>query len=118
MLPTFLKDKFLELQKIQDTFTKENIDNLVFFQSSGKLYSCTTLNKHYKRILTECGLQDIRFHDLRHSFATYLISSGVTIDVVSQMLGHSKVSTTLDVYTHTDVKRQNSAIEKLNNINL
>ena len=42
----------------------------------------------------------LRFHDLRHSYATWLVSDGVPVNVVSRLMGHEQISTTLDRYTH------------------
>ena len=46
------------------------------------------------------GLEGARLHDLRHSFATTLLAAGVNVKVVSEALGHSKTSFTMDVYAH------------------
>jgi integrase len=54
----------------------------------------------YKPLLRRAGLPDIRFHDLRHTCATLLLTQGVHPKIVSEMLGHSSVSITLDVYSH------------------
>ena len=116
-LSDYLISKFLEWQNIQSTFDLENIIEFVFTQENGKIYSATTLNKKYKEILKKCDLDtNIRFHDLRHTFASYLISENVSVPIVSQMLGHSKVSTTLDIYTHSDIKQQKIAIDKFEKI--
>ena len=53
-----------------------------------------------KSILKENGLPDIRFHDLRHTFATHALESGVDPKTLSSILGHTKASFTLDRYTH------------------
>jgi integrase len=54
----------------------------------------------WKPLLKRSGLPDIRFHDLRHTCATLLLGKGVHPKIVSEMLGHSSVSITLDVYSH------------------
>ena len=54
----------------------------------------------FKDILGTAGLRDIRFHDLRHTAASLMLSSGMAVIRVSQQLGHSKPSTTLDSYGH------------------
>jgi integrase len=65
-----------------------------------------------KRLLKEAGLPDIRFHDLRHTFATHAASSGVDPKTLAGILGHTKASFTLDTYTHvtTDMQRNASGI--------
>ena len=52
-----------------------------------------------KRILREAGLPEIRFHDLRHTFATHALTSGVDAKTLSGILGHTSASFTLDTYT-------------------
>ena len=61
-----------------------------------------------KRILGEAGLPQIRFHDLRHTFATHALTSGVDAKTLSGILGHTKASFTLDTYAHVtgDMQRQ------------
>ena len=54
----------------------------------------------YKPLLKRAGLPDIRFHDLRHTSATLLLSQGVHPKVVQERLGHSQISVTLDTYSH------------------
>ena len=56
--------------------------------------------RHVKPLLRKAGLPNIRFHDLRHTCATLLLTKGVHPKIVSEMLGHSSVSITLDVYSH------------------
>ena len=61
-----------------------------------------------KRILKEAGLPAIRFHDLRHTFATHALTSGVDAKTLSGILGHTNASFTLDTYTHVtgDMQKQ------------
>ena len=68
-----------------------------------------------KRILKKAGLPDIRFHDLRHTFATLALTNGVDAKTVSNMLGHSSSSFTLDVYTHVTTQMQQAAADKMAN---
>ena len=63
---------------------------------------------HLKALLDSAGLPNIRFHDLRHTFATHALSSGVDAKTLSGILGHTKASFTLDTYTHvtSDMQKQ------------
>ena len=65
-----------------------------------------------KEILNKAGLPQIRFHDLRHTFATHALQSGVDAKTLSGILGHTNASFTLDTYTHvtTDMQRQAATI--------
>ena len=56
--------------------------------------------KHWNPLLRRAGLPDIRFHDLRHTCATLLLTKGVHPKIVSEILGHSSVAITLDTYSH------------------
>ena len=64
-----------------------------------------------KTLLAESGLPDIRFHDIRHTFATHALSSGVDAKTLAGILGHTKASFTLDTYTHTTGDMQQRAAE-------
>jgi integrase len=62
-----------------------------------------------KAILKNAGLPDIRFHDLRHTFATHALKSGVDAKTLSGILGHTNASFTLDTYTHVTSDMQKNA---------
>ena len=64
-----------------------------------------------KVILKNAGLPDIRFHDLRHTFATHALTSGVDAKTLSGILGHTNASFTLDTYTHVTTGMQENAAE-------
>ena len=56
--------------------------------------------RHMKTLLQRAGLPSIRFHDLRHTFATLALENGMDVKTLSAMLGHVSAATTLDIYTH------------------
>lgn len=62
-----------------------------------------------KLILKQAGLPDIHFHDLRHTFATHALTSGVDAKTLSGILGHTNASFTLDTYTHVTTDMQKNA---------
>ncbi len=68
--------------------------------------------RRLKVLLKQAGLPDIRFHDLRHTFATHALTSGVDAKTLSGILGHTNASFTLDTYTHVtpDMQQQASGI--------
>ncbi len=72
----------------------------------------TTAYENMKRILKRAGLPSIRFHDLRHTFATHALASGVDAKTLAGILGHTNASFTLDTYTHVtdDMKETASGI--------
>ncbi|WP_298023118.1 site-specific integrase [uncultured Dysosmobacter sp.] len=67
--------------------------------------------RQLKAILKQADLPDIRFHDLRHTFATHALASGVDAKTLAGILGHTKASFTLDTYTHTTGDMQKRAAE-------
>ena len=68
----------------------------------------TSAYRHLKVLLRKAELPPIRFHDLRHTFATHALNSGVDAKTLSGILGHTNASFTLDTYTHmtTDMHRK------------
>ena len=66
---------------------------------------------HMKVLLKQAGLPSIRFHDLRHTFATHALASGVDAKTLSGILGHTQASFTLDTYTHVTGDMQKRASE-------
>ncbi len=75
--------------------------NLVFTNELGEHLYHETVYRNYKRVVRSIGLDDKRFHDLRHSFAVMSLESGDDIKTVQENLGHSTASFTLDKYGHT-----------------
>ena len=65
--------------------------------------------RQLKKFLAEAGLPDIRFHDLRHTFATHALAGGVDAKTLSGILGHTKASFTLDTYAHVTGDMQRHA---------
>lgn len=74
-----------------------------------KPVSPNTAYQRLKVILKQAGLPDIRFHDLRHTFATHALASGVDAKTLSGILGHTNASFTLDTYTHVTTDMQKNA---------
>ena len=68
-----------------------------------------------KKILQENKLPDIRFHDLRHTFATHALANGVDAKTLSGILGHTKASFTLRTYTHATRQKQDEAAQTMGN---
>ncbi len=67
--------------------------------------------RQLKKFLADAGLPDIRFRDLRHTFSTHALASGVDAKTLSGILGHTKASFTLDTYTHTTGDMQKRAAD-------
>ena len=89
----------------------------VFCNGVGRPMSVHNLhNRSWKPLLKRASLPDIRFHDLRHTCATLLLTKGVHPKVVQEMLGHSSISVTLDIYSHVLPTMQEKAVEAMEGI--
>lgn len=87
-----------------------NKNNLVFTNETGGHLCGGTIYDHWKALLKVHGIEkNIRFHDLRHSFATISLENGEDIKTVSENLGHATVAFTMDTYAHvTDAMKKRS----------
>jgi integrase len=74
------------------------------------------LQRNFAPLLAKAGLPAIRFHDLRHTAATLLLLRGIHPKVVPEMLDHSTISMTLDIYSHVLPDMQRDAVEALNHL--
>lgn len=88
----------------------------VFCNGRGGFLQEKQLYDMYKRLLKRAGLPNIRFHDLRHSAATIMIKMGVNPKVVQEVLGHSNINITLNIYTHVLPSMQQEVAAKLDNL--
>ena len=68
------------------------------------------------RVLKRAGLPRVRFHDLRHTFATLALQNGVDVKTVSGMLGHFSAGFTLDTYAHVTTASQRQAAKTMGSI--
>ncbi|WP_026892905.1 tyrosine-type recombinase/integrase [Lacrimispora aerotolerans] len=74
--------------------------------------------KLYKRVLKRAGVKDRKFHSTRHTFATRALELHVDIKTVSEILGHSNVAITMNVYAHSLMEQKKIAIDKFNDMHL
>lgn len=104
--------------KVLGEHLKHIEDGLIFTTRSGKPISARNVVRHFKSVIRSEGLPEIRFHDLRHTFATLLLSvdGGVHPKIVQEMLGHSSISLTLDTYSHVIPSLQERTAEKVEKI--
>ena len=94
----------------------EDLD-LVFTNTTGNHLDANNLrHRAFPAVLQKAGLSRIRFHDLRHSTATLLLSLGVHPKVVQELLGHSHIAITMDTYSHVMPNLQKEAMVELNNL--
>lgn len=88
------------LVKILREYKKKSNSVYVCTLEDGTLISPSSLNHKFKQILEDNNLPSIRFHDLRHSHASLLLSQGVQAKLISERLGHSNINITMDLYSH------------------
>jgi len=72
-----------------------------------------TYRNYYKRLMEQLGIPKLKFHGLRHSFATRCIESNCDYKTVSVLLGHSNISTTLNLYVHPNMEQKKRCIAKM-----
>ena len=72
-----------------------------------------TYRNYYKRLMKQLGMPDLKFHGLRHSFATRCIESRCDYKTVSVLLGHSNISTTLNLYVHPNMDQKRKCVEQM-----
>jgi integrase len=84
----------------------------VFCNIYGRHLDSNGLFYPFAKLLEEAGLPHIRFHDLRHSAATILLSMGVPMKVVQELLGHSDYYITANVYSHVLPSMQQEVTNK------
>jgi len=72
------------------------------------------LNKAWRELLTSLELPPMRFHDLRHSYASALIESGIDMKTLSELLGHQQMSTTANIYAHVSERMRERSLAALN----
>ena len=81
----------------------------VFANKNGQPTHKSSIYTEFYRVIAAAHVPRINFHSLRHINASYLLSSGIPVTVVSERLGHAKVSTTLNIYAHSLPSRQEEA---------
>lgn len=81
-----------------------------------KPMSSHTVNKYFRTTIEKAGVPMIHVHDLRHSHASYLLSSGVPITAISKRLGHSSITITMNVYSHQMKRDEDKVMDALLNV--
>lgn len=116
----FMIDELLRHKEKQDTekllYEGDYKDlGMVFSRPNGDYISPREFLRQYQRLLSKAGLERKRFHDLRHTVASLLINANESPKVIQQLLGHSTISTTLDIYAHVMGETMNKSIDTLYN---
>ncbi|MCT1619302.1 tyrosine-type recombinase/integrase [Janibacter hoylei] len=119
-LPQVLVDALREHRDAQELERKETTSwhdaGLVFTTSKGTMIEPRNLNRFLDEAIARAGLRRIRFHDLRHTCASLLLAQGVSPRVVMEVLGHSQMSMTTDLYGHVMLSSLRSAADALDGV--
>lgn len=117
--PESLKHLFRDLQvkqkinKLRCGKSYKN-SNYVFVSECGENVELYNLANNWNKLLKDLEIPHKKFHALRHTYATKLFEKGVPLKTVSELLGHSSIDITADIYTHVMPKEKTNAVEKLN----
>jgi integrase len=112
-----LRERRINIAKDKLKYGPLYIDNdLIASTQHGTPLNPANIRRSFGRIIKQANLPKIRFHDLRHTHATLLLSQGVNIKVISERLGHSNIKVTLDTYSHVLPTMQEEVARMLDEI--
>ncbi len=102
-----------DLLRILKPFKKIVNPSFFVLTNDAKPTEPRTYRSYYKNLMKELNMPELKFHGLRHSFATRCIESNCDYKTVSVLLGHSNISTTLNLYVHPNMEQKKKAIEQM-----
>jgi integrase len=120
---SMIKEMLLEQKEKQDFYKRHfrksyNPDfvDYVCVTQMGDILRPAYVTQRFKDLLNKYGLRHIRFHDLRHTFASLLLTKDVPLINVSKFLGHSDLSTTANIYAHFDTESKQASADVITDI--
>ena len=105
-IPSFLLTRIMSLPR----------ESEFVISKKGKPFDVRTYRRHFKKVLKRASLPDIKFHSLRHMFATRALEVGMDYKTLSEILGHASVAITLDLYAHSLSEHKKKEMNKLSEI--
>lgn len=100
--------------RFKQLFGREPMDeDFIFFSATGGIIDPDNLTHYFADVLSALHLKHVKFHALRHTFATRAVEQGIDIETVSGLLGHTDVTTTTHYYLHPRQEAMNQALWKL-----
>ena len=112
-LKEHMESQMLERQKNHQIYEK---NDLVFCSEIGKPIPPRNFVRYFKAILKKAGLDEIRLHDLRHTYATMVLGQGISHKTLQENLGHYSASFTIEMYGHNTQDMKRDAAEKVGSL--
>ena len=110
------KHKIIQMQERIKAGEVYDNNNIVFANPIGRYTNESNLRKIYKKLLSKAEIKEVKFHSLRHTYATTLFIKDVSPKVVQALMGHSDIATTMNIYTHVNEVIKVEAVQKLNEV--
>ena len=108
-IPSFLKDKLIDLKK-------RSKSKYVVARVTGEELTDKVITWRLSLILRKLKIKNLSFHSLRHSFATRALENKMDIKTLSEILGHSDITTTLNIYTHSLINHKKKEMRKIKRV--
>lgn len=120
-LPNFIIEMLKDYKIKQEKYIVENSDiyenqDLVFANELGGFLQQREFLKDYYKFLDRYKISHVRFHDLRHTCASLLLSAGESPKVIQEILGHSTITTTMDIYAHLSDEAKAKGINRIDDL--
>ncbi len=106
------------LKKLQENQPDKAEQNCYIFSGTTYPVDPRTMQRIFHKVLKNAGVSPRKYHAIRHTFATRALELGVDIKTLSELLGHSSVTITLNIYAHSMLEQKKIAIEKMNSLYL
>ena len=118
-MPSMIKEQLLKWKKQQEDNKRLQPNDYIeseyiCTQANGALMRPDFISQHFQILLKNIGLPRIRFHDLRHSSASYLLYLGFSMKEIQTWLRHKDIQTTMNIYTHMDMTGKRGIADSLN----
>lgn len=104
----------LKTKKKYEEFYNDN--GYIFCDKFGNPLDPKRIPRNFKSVLKKANIRDMKFHSLRHTYATRLFEVGVPIKTVQVLMGHSDITTTMNIYTHVMPEQKSKAVNKINEL--
>lgn len=103
-------------RQLESEVWEGNAWGLVFTDELGRPLHNRTVRHRFDKLPADAGVRHVRFHDLRHGAATFLLAQGVLIKVVQDVLGHAQIAITADLYSHVVPELRRNAADKMGDV--